>query len=238
VKVKNCYIHDIEIEMRFLKDVNLKPIRRQPLRSFIQRERYHNESVEYSGVVLLPEARVLKKKGLFGRCNSLFHIDLDWIEAFYNAGLYSFLRTDAGGSNSPRNSKITCHRLSSYISWVLETHIDSNYSHYIPTNALLTVMELLVKNPQYVGGFMDFLTSQYASPSTKLTILCQLKKCATWSMLFCPVESKCDQHCFDRICQNIYRACSKQNRLRILRRGNLDILMKSKRWPEGGHFFK
>jgi len=172
-----------------------------------------------------------KKNRLYSRSDSLFEIDGDWSKAIFKSGLYAFLKTNAGGNNSNQNARNTCRRLASFISWVLKSK-DSCYS---PTNPLLTIMELLVRTPQNLGKYVDFLSHRKASPSTKLTVLCQLKKCSLWARLYCPVGISYDQSCFDKVCGNIYRVCSKQNRLRIQDRGNLDNLISDKRWPEGGY---
>ena len=176
---------------------------------------------------------------LFGRINSLFEIDYTyWTKQLYEAGLYDFLISNAGGSNSDNSAKVTCHRLSSYISWVVkflsDTKINENTSYFL-MNPLFTTAELLVKNPQYLGNYMDYLGDQNASPSTKLTILGQLKKCALWSSLFSPVSTFSDQISFEQVCRNLYKACAKQNRIRIQDRGNLDNLVASMRWPVGGY---
>lgn len=182
------------------------------------------------------EQRTLPKRNrLFGRSGSLFKKDIDWINAFYRAGLFEFLRTSAGGGNSEQLAKITCHRLSSYIHWVINVLVKCDDTASMITDPLFAVMELLVKNPQYVGKYMDFLSSQNASPSTQLTVLCQLKKCALWSTLFSPKNISYNQICFDKVCRNLYKACAKQNRIRIQDRGNLDNLINCKRWPKGGY---
>jgi hypothetical protein len=166
---------------------------------------------------------------------SLFEKDNDWIKAFCRAGLLEFLRTNAGGNNSENLAKTTCNRLSAYIHWVIHFFVKDHDFSCILSNPLSTVMELLVKNPQYIGEYIEYLGRQNASPSTKLTVLCQLKKCALWSTLFSPLGTKYDHNCFDKVCRNVFKACSKQNKLRIQERGNIDSLIKSKRWPPGGY---
>jgi hypothetical protein len=166
---------------------------------------------------------------LFSRSNSIFEIDGDWLKSINKSGLFDFLKTNAGGTNSNRTARDTCSKLASFISWVLSQIIESNNSCYSPSDALLTAIELLVKNPQNLGEYFDYLTYQNAKPSTKLTVLCQLKKCHLWCVLHSPIGTIYDQYSFDKICCNIYRACAKQNRLRILDRGNLDNLIRVKR---------
>lgn len=141
---------------------------------------------------LVEQSNSPRKKMLFGRSHSLFENDAQWTNELYKkAGLYEFLKTNAGGNISNNNAKTTCYRLSSFITWVIkilgvnEGQFDT--SSYIPTNPLLTVMELLVKNPSYLGNYLNYLASRNASPSTQLTVLCQLKKCALWSLLFSPI---------------------------------------------------
>lgn len=182
------------------------------------------------------EPRTLPKRNrLFGRSGPLFKKNTDWVKAFLRAGLFKFLRSSAGGDNSKQLATITCNRLSSYINWVITFHIKCDDKSIMINDPLWAVMELLVKEPQYIGKYMDFLTSQNASPSTKLTVLCQLKKCALWSTLFSPKNTSYNQNCFDIVCRNVSRACAKQNRIRIQDRGNLDNLIKCKRWPKGGY---
>lgn len=176
-----------------------------------------------------------KRNCPFSRSKSLFDNNDVCLKELYKAGLYDFLRTNAGGNNSKQCAKITCHRLSTFIGWVVKFCAKSHDFSCMSTNPLLTVLELLIKNPQYVGEYIEYLDNQNASPSTKLTVLCQLKKCALWSMLFSPAGTNYDQNCFDKVCRNVYKACSKQNRIRIQERGNIDNLIKNKRWPPGGY---
>lgn len=222
----------------------------KPLRTAIKRvskatiiksiDEFHDSESDSEWLPFEEEQQILpKKRLLFGRSNSLFEIDYaHWSKQFYEAGLYDFLISNAGGSNSDNSAKVTCHRLSSYISWVVKflgnTKINENAS-YFPTNPLFTTAELLVKNPRYLGKYMDYLGDQNASPSTKLTILGQLRKCALWSSLFSPVGTFSDQISFEQVCRNLYKACAKQNRIRIQDRGNLDNLVASMRWPVGGY---
>jgi len=49
---------------------------------------------------------------LFGRTNSLFEKnDEKYVNIFRNAGLFRFLKTEAGGKNSSKNALLTCKRL-------------------------------------------------------------------------------------------------------------------------------
>jgi len=238
--------------MRFLKDVVGKRRSQHPLRSVIHETipSNANNTTMYTQAVerivdsdsdseWLPSENVRqnlsKRNCLFGRSKSLFDNHDEWLKGLYNAGLYKFLRTNAGGNNSKQCAKITCRRLSTFIGWVLKFSIKCRDFPVNPTNPLSTVMEVLIKNPQYVGKYIEYLGCQNASPSTKLTVLCQLKKCALWSALFSPKGTNNDQICFDKVCRNVYKACAKQNRIRIQERGNLDNLIKIRRWPTGGY---
>ena len=246
--------------MRFLKEVIVRHVRSRPLRMTVgdgsstaksdntefdnetfknheSRDEYVVDSDSDSEWLLTESANqnLQKRNLLFGRSSSLIEIDGDWLKAVYKSGLYDFLKSNAGGSNSNQTAKDTCNRLSTFISWVLKNILKLDDLSHNHSNVLLTVLELIVKNPQNLGYYMDYLTKRNVSPSTKLTVLCQLKKCSLWSILYCPTGITVDQNCFDKICRNIYRALSKENRIRIQDRGNLDNLIKLRRWPTGGY---
>ena len=176
---------------------------------------------------------------LFGRTNSLFEKrDNKYINIFRNAGLYRFLKTEAGGKNNSKNALLTCKRLASYVIWILSKKGVGDKTSYENKNTrevIRTVLDLLIKKPQYIGEYMEYLTFRNATPSTKLSIMNHLKKCALWAMLSAPFDLSTELHCFEKICKNICRSCKRQNSLRIQNRGNLDYLKKKKRWPEGGY---
>jgi hypothetical protein len=177
---------------------------------------------------------------LFGRTNSLFeHNDDNLIQIIRNAGLFNFLITEAGGSNDPVNALLTCKRLASYVIWIVnkkqEAWNNSEVDYLNHDDVSRTVLDLLLRNPQYIGEYIVDLTARNATPSTKLNILNHLKKCALWAMLSSPFNLTYELHCFEKICKNIGRSCKRQNVLRIQNRGNLDYLLKNGRWPKGGY---
>lgn len=175
---------------------------------------------------------------LFGRTKSLFEKnDGRDVHMLRKAGLIKFLKTEAGGNNSTKNALLTCKRLASYIIWVRRNKQKGvgDKTSYDKEEVTCNVLNLFQKQPQYIGEYMDHLTFQNATPSTKLSIINHFRKCALWAMISAPIALTTELHCFEKICKNICRSCKRQNSLRIQNRGNLDYLKEKKRWPKGGY---
>jgi len=182
-----------------------------------------------------------RERLLFGRTNSLFEKnDEKYVNIFRNAGLFRFLKTEAGGKNSSKNALLTCKRLAAYVIWILKPNYACDNRSFDNNNnnngdLIRKVLGLLLKTPQYIGEYMEHLTIQNATPSTKLSIINHFRKCVLWAMLSTPIDLTTELHCFEKVCKNICRSCKRQNSLRIQNRGNLDYLMETKRWPKGGY---